>query len=48
MKSEKVAHMHQGIITFIDDDHIRSVWHLHTDGKTTYTADHKLVRRRNK
>ncbi len=45
MKSENDEHMHEGRLTFIDEDHIKSEWLQHTNGKNTYTASHELVRK---
>lgn len=45
LKSESDSHMHQGRITFIDDDHFRTQWFLYEDGENTYTADFNVQRR---
>ena len=41
MDSAKDLHMHEGVVTLIDDDHIESSWQAYKDGKPA--ADHKIT-----
>ncbi len=37
-------HMHQGVVTVVDKDHMRSVWTMTEEGKNVYEAKFELVR----
>lgn len=44
MKSDKEMHMHNGKITFVDDDHIKMEWVGYEDGKPSHQAKVELAR----
>lgn len=44
MKSEKDGHMHTGVMTFIDADHIKAEWTSYADGKASGTHTIELER----
>jgi hypothetical protein len=46
LKSENDNHMHEGKITFVDDDHIKSEWTRCDGGKACETHAFTLVRKR--
>jgi hypothetical protein len=48
MNADKDMHMHEGSITFIDDDHILSSWQAYKDGKPAdgHKMAMKLVRKK--
>lgn len=39
-------HMHEGVVTFVDSDHLRSEWRAFEQGKNTHVASFQLKRKK--
>lgn len=46
LRAEKDGHMHELVITFVDDDTIKTDWTYFEDGKAKGTHSFELIRRR--
>lgn len=46
LKSDKDTHMHDALLTFVDDDHFQSEWTHYIQGKADSSVKFNLVRRK--